>query len=73
MKFLIASFENLFDFKLEKPLKQSSEIEQQDFRIRYVWTKDASEETVLYFLVFEREGFSPIHKQCNRLEKIPTR
>lgn len=63
MQLLSKAFQKHLNFQLPQPLKQSGEIQQQDFRIKYVLTKDASEESMLDLLIFERDAFPPVHKR----------
>lgn len=59
------SFEQFFQLKLQQPLGKSGEIQISESTIKYVLTKDASEKTVLDFLILDRNGFSPVHKRIN--------
>lgn len=70
MELLIAYFEKFFDLKLEEPWEQSGEIQHKDFRIKYIFTKDASGKTVLDLLIFEGDGFPPVHKRINEQGEI---
>lgn len=63
MESLSRSFQNYLNIKLSQPLKKSGEIQRKDFRIKYILTKDASGKTVLDFLIFEEDGFPPLHKR----------
>lgn len=65
MQLLSKVFQQHLKLQLSQPLEQSGEIQQKGFRMKYVFTKDASGKTVLDFLIFEEDGFPPVHKRIN--------
>ncbi|MGB7784640.1 MAG: hypothetical protein WBL27_00935 [Salinimicrobium sp.] len=65
MEPLLKAFQKYFRFQLPQPLEQSGEIQQQDLRIRYVLTKEGSGKTGFDCLIFEKNGFPPVHKRID--------
>lgn len=76
MELLSGAFQKYFKFELPQHLERSGEFQHKDFRIKYVHTKDASGRAVLDFLIFEGNGFPPVHKrlhekgECRELENF---
>ena len=67
---LLKTFQKNLKLQLPQPLEQSGEIRYKDFRIKYVFTKDASGKTVLDFLIFEGDVFPPVHRRINKHGEI---
>ncbi len=60
MQLLSKAFQKHLKLQLPQPLEQSGEVHHKNFRLKYDFIKEASEETALDFLIFERDAFLKI-------------
>ena len=62
---LLKTLQKHLNLQLPQTLEHSGEIQQKDFRTKYVFDSDSSGKTVLDFLIFGRDGFPPDHKRID--------